>query len=86
MKMYQEDYIQKNKDEYDKINYSGWLYGQYMIPAIQKVFFGKKAQYPKKPYSANDENIDDDTGEEIDVYEQFRRGMRAMNERIKDNS
>jgi hypothetical protein len=82
MKMYQEDYIQKNKDEYDKINYSGWLYGQYMIPAVQKVFFGKKAQYPKRPYLAKDENTDDDT--EIDAYEQFRRSMRAMNERIRD--
>jgi len=83
MEMYQEDYNRKNKDKFETINYSGWIYGWYMIPAIQKVFFGKKAQYPKKPFSAKEEITDDDTGEEIDVYEKFRRSIRAMNEKNK---
>jgi hypothetical protein len=81
MEMYQKDYIDKYEARYDEINYSAWLYGSYMIPAIQKALEPKKAKYPGKPYN---KNMVTEDGEEIDVYESFRRKMRAMNERISE--
>jgi hypothetical protein len=82
MEMYQANHIRRNKDEYDKINYTAWLQGSYIVRAVQTALYGKKAKYPDKPYSKSEES---DTGEELDIYEVFRRRMRAMNERIKEN-
>jgi hypothetical protein len=83
MEMYQDNYVKQTKDEYDKINYSAWMHGQYIIPAIQVALDPKKAKYPKKPY--NNQSEVDEEGYEVDAYEKFRRSMRGMNERIKEN-
>lgn len=42
------DRIQK---DYEKINYAGWVHGQYIIPAIQVALNPKKSKYPDKPHS-----------------------------------
>lgn len=80
--MYQTDHIRKTKDKYEEINYTAWLQGSYNVHAIQTALYGRKAKYPDKPY--HNGNAED--GQDIDVYEQFRRKMRAMNERIKENN
>lgn len=81
MEMYQKDYIEKSKEEYEKINYTAWLQGEYFICSIQKAFDPKKAKYPDKPFGKNETTED---GEEIDAYESFRRQIRAMNERMRE--
>jgi hypothetical protein len=81
MEMHQKDYLAKREERYEEINYSNWLQGLYIRDAIQNALHGRKAKYPEKPYS-KDETED---GTNIDVYEKFRRSMRAMNERMKEN-
>lgn len=55
MEMRQKEYIKNIEDEYEKINYSAWLHGQYMIPAIQVSLSPKTAKYPDSPFSNKEE-------------------------------
>ena len=55
MEMKQKAYIDSIEAEYDKINHSGWVHGQYIISAIQKALDPKKAKYPDKPFDKNEE-------------------------------
>lgn len=82
MEIYQNEYIKKIQTEYERINYTAWLHGIYVRDAVNNVLRGYKAKYPRKPYS--NQQVDDNV-ENIDVYESFRRKIRAMNERIKEN-
>ena len=77
MEMYQKDYLNKRESRYEEMNYSNWLQGLYIRDAIQNALHGRKAKYPDKPYSKDEEDID--------IYEKFRRSMRAMNERMQEN-
>lgn len=83
MEMYQKDYLEKRDARYEELNYSAWLQGSYIVHAVQNALYGRKAKYPDKPYG-KDGNPEND--EDMDVYEVFRRRMRAMNERMKENN
>lgn len=82
MEMYQKDYLDKRDAHYEEMNYSNWLQGLYIRDAIQNALYGRKAKYPDKPYSKEESG----DSENIDIYEKFRRKMRAMNERMKENN
>lgn len=55
MEIYQKEYIKGIESEYDKMNYSGWIHGQYMVSAIQTALSPKKCKYPNKPYCSKQE-------------------------------
>lgn len=61
LKPFQDAYNQKMQDEADKINYSCWLMGQYMVCAIQKALEPKKSKYPDQPFGMQGNNGDEDS-------------------------
>lgn len=55
MEMYQKEYRESIEEEFEKLDYSAWMYGQYMISAIQVALNPKKVKYPKHPYGIQQE-------------------------------
>jgi hypothetical protein len=56
MEIKQKEYLKSIEADYEKINYTAWTNGQYIISAIQKALDPKKAKYPDKPFGKEDEN------------------------------
>lgn len=61
LKPFQNDYNQKMQAEADKMDYSCWLMGQYLVCAIQKALDPKKAKYPNQPFGMRSFDEDEDS-------------------------
>jgi len=55
MEIYQKEYLERIKDEYNKIDYTAWKHGEYIVAAIQTALIPKKAKYPKQPFGMQQE-------------------------------
>ena len=57
MEIYQKEYLDGVKSRYEFADFQAWKIGQYMIPAIQKALEPKKAKYPERPYSLENDEV-----------------------------
>lgn len=53
--MRQKEYLKSIEADYEKINYSAWLHGKYIISSIQMALNPKKAKYPENPFGKEEE-------------------------------
>jgi hypothetical protein len=56
MEIKQKEYLKAIEADYEKIDYTAWINGQYIISSIQTALDPKKAKYPDKPFG-KEENI-----------------------------
>ncbi|MFR5739595.1 MAG: hypothetical protein ACLUEC_10495 [Coprococcus sp.] len=62
MRLYREDYEDKQEAEYKKIDYEAWKNGFYVMNAVS-VFMSKSNKYPQKPIEWEEIEREVDEGE-----------------------
>lgn len=83
MKMYQDDYINRKKEEIQLLDISAYYNGIYVQNAIASCF-DKKMKYPKKPFSLKDEKKKEIEMSDEEYYNAMRGLIGGMNKKIKE--
>lgn len=88
MDIYQDVFIKNRKEEYDRIDYTSWLQGRYLMQAVGACF-SKKSQYPTQPYSykniEQNENISDELRAEI-AAKKFEAYAEVFNKKFESKN